>query len=55
MHSTTQPYVLVATLVMALTLVARDSEGKEVGHLAVRGGGDVPPSPGQPKQGPARS
>ena len=25
MHSTTQPYVLVATLVMALTLVARDS------------------------------
>jgi hypothetical protein len=38
-----------------VTLVARDSEGKELGRLALRSDGDVPPLPGQPEQGPACS
>jgi hypothetical protein len=38
-----------------VTLVARDSVGNELGRLAVRGDGDVPPLPGQPKQAPACS
>src|SRR5919201_2852066 len=38
-----------------VTLVARDAGGKELGRLAVRGDGDVPPLPGQPKQAPACS
>lgn len=38
-----------------VTLLARDAEGKELGRLAVRGDGDVPPLPGQPKQAPACS
>jgi hypothetical protein len=33
-----------------VTLVARDSAGDELGHLLVRGDGDIPPSPGQPAQ-----
>jgi hypothetical protein len=38
-----------------VTLVARDVEGRELGRLAVREDGDVPPLPGQPKQAPACS
>jgi hypothetical protein len=38
-----------------VSLVARDSAGRELGRLAVRGDGDVPPLPGQPKQAPACS
>ncbi|HZR91086.1 MAG TPA: hypothetical protein VFA44_01615 [Gaiellaceae bacterium] len=36
-----------------VTLVARDSAGNEIGHLSVRGDGDIPPSPGQSAQAPA--
>jgi hypothetical protein len=31
-------------------LIARDNKGRELGHLRVRGDGDIPPSPGQPAQ-----
>jgi hypothetical protein len=33
-----------------VTLVARDAAGTKIGHLSVRGDGDIPPSPGQPRQ-----
>ncbi len=33
-----------------VTLVAHDAAGNEIGHLAVRDDGDIPPAPGQPPQ-----
>ncbi|MBA3735270.1 MAG: hypothetical protein H0W90_08740 [Actinobacteria bacterium] len=33
-----------------VNLVARNTAGKELGHIFVRSDGDVPPSPGQPAQ-----
>ncbi|HEY8953732.1 MAG TPA: hypothetical protein VIP78_14375 [Candidatus Dormibacteraeota bacterium] len=33
-----------------VTLIARDRIGKDIGRLAVRSDGDIPPSPGQPPQ-----
>jgi len=33
-----------------VTLIARNSAGKELGHLSVRSDGDIPPSPSQPAQ-----
>jgi hypothetical protein len=33
-----------------VTLVARDATGNEIGHLAVRDDGDIPPAPGQSPQ-----